>query len=119
MRDFFALHHASPRWNPADRAESHDRGRENGDIGVHAGLGNRRTRRVGLKIPVRRVVRLPDAAEVGFAADPARQLRGRSRGWRLTRRRSPGEREDGGQSGGNDDDHQTVEPASHARISIP
>ena len=39
---------------------------EKGLLGIRSGLGDHRTRVVGLKIPMRGTVRLPNSAEVGF-----------------------------------------------------
>ena len=89
VRNLLALDDAETRGHPADGAEAHHGRGEHDGVGQEAGLAHERTRRVRLQVPVRRVVRLPDAAEIGLprrARHRARRSRWHLRGGALRQR---------------------------------
>ena len=114
VRDLVALDHAEVGGYPADRAQRNDRRRQHRHVLVHAGLGHHRTRGVGLEVPVRAVVGLPDAAEVGLPVRLRRHLR--SLGAVVCRRFAHRQHQPADDHGGNDRDHRLSQTIAHEKL---
>ena len=107
VRNLVAFHNPQSRRYPTGRSQGYYRGRQDRNIRVHASLGDHRVSLMGLEVPIRRTVRLPDAAEVGPTVRRANELSNRA--FRCRFAVAPhSKRRTRNNAGGNDDDYGVV-----------